>query len=330
MKKLISIVSPVYNESAGLEKYYEEMTTALDGEAFAPYDIEIILVDNASTDDTAHYLENIAAKDKRFKVVFNARNVGLFLSSYNALSYTKGDVVFLMVASDLQDPIDIMEDMLKKWEEGYLVVAGRRAQRQESALLRGMRAQFYNLISRIADQRMEPGVGEYQLADRQVVDELLSIPDASPYLRGVLAELGYKPYIIDYEWKAREWGKSNFSMTKLFRTAYDMIFSFSRLPLRVIMVFGFIIAGLSVLFGIGVVILYLLEGPTAGRGIMTIIVALFFFSGVNAVFMGIIGEYVGRIYKQTRYGRRVAVQRLLNFDAETRKRAITPRAHSEQ
>ena len=312
MKK-ISIISPVYNEGAGLEIYFDEVSKLIETEEFQPYDVEILLVDNASTDDSARYLETIAKKDKRFKIIFNARNVGVFLSSFNALSFTTGDAVFLIVPSDLQDPINIMGDMIKKWEEGYLVVAGRRATRQEGAFKKFMRAQFYNLMARVAEQPMEPGVGEFQLADRRVVDELLSIPDAAPFIRGLLAELGYRPYIIDYEWKARDWGKTSFSIGKLFRTAYDMIFSFSRLPLRLIMILGFVIAGLSLLFGLVQLALYFVQGSVAGRGITTIITALFFFSGMNAVFMGIIGEYVGRIYQQIRYGRRVAIHRLINF-----------------
>lgn len=313
MKKTISIVSPVYNESAGLETYYVEMLKAISTPRFSAYDVEIILVDNASTDDSAKYLEAIALKDSRFKIIFNARNVGVYLSAFNALHYACGDAVFLMVPSDLQDPPELMDAMLAKWEEGYLLVAGRRLQRQESAVMRNMRLAFYKFVARIADQRLEPGVGEYQLADRRVVNELLNIPDASPFVRGMLAELGYEPFIIDYVWKRRIWGKSSFSLGKLFRTAYDMTFSFSRFPLRVIMVMGFVIAGLSLLFGAIQVLLILFEGTVAGRGITTIIIALFFFSGINAVFMGIIGEYVGRIYHQTRYGRRVAVRRLMNM-----------------
>ena len=324
MKKLISIISPVYNEGAGLKTYYEEMARALASPKLIQYDAEVILVDNASTDDSAAHLERIAKADSRFKVIFNARNVGVFLSSFNALEFARGDAVFLMVPSDLQDPLDLMDQMIAKWEEGYLLVAGRRLQRDESGVLRGLRNAFYRMMERIADQRMEPGIGEYQLADRRVVDELLGIPDAAPFVRGMLAELGYKPFIIDYVWRRREWGKSSFNLRKLFRTAYDMIFSFSRLPLRLIMIMGFIIAGLSLLFGAFQLVLMLISGSVAGRGIMTIIVALFFFSGINAVFLGIIGEYVGRIYHQARYGRRVAIQRLLNFpaaDPKTKRRA---------
>lgn len=313
MKKLISIVTPVYNEGAGLEAYYSEMCKAIDTPRFRNYDVEVLLVDNASLDDSATYLEQIAAKDKRFRVIFNARNVGVYLSSFNALQFAKGDATFLMVPADLQDPPELMDEMLAKWEEGYLLVAGRRLSRQESAIVRSMRLAFYKLVARIADQAMEPGVGEYQLADRRVVDDLLSIPDAAPYVRGMLAELGYKPFIMDYEWKRRQWGKSSFSLPKLFRTAFDMVFSFSRFPLRVITIVGFVVAGLSILFGLVQLALILIEGRVAGRGITTIIIALFFFSGLNAVFMGIVGEYVGRIYHQTRFGRRVAVSRMLNF-----------------
>ena len=316
MKKLISIISPVYNEGEGLKTFHAAMCEAISTPRFSKYDVEVLAVDNASTDDSAVHLEAIAKADPRFKVIFNARNVGVYLSSFNALDYAKGDAVFLMVPSDLQDPPELMDQMLAKWEEGYLLVAGRRLKRQESSLMRNTRLAFYKLIAKIADQTMEPGVGEYQLADRRVVNELLSIPDALPYVRGMLAELGHKPFIIDYEWKRREWGKTSFGLMKLFRTAYDMIFSFSQFPLRVIMTMGFVIAGLSLLFGLFQLALILVEGTVAGRGISTIIIALFFFSGMNAVFMGVIGEYVGRIYHQTRFGRRVAVRRLLNFEDE--------------
>ena len=316
MKKRISVISPVYNEGEGLRTYYDEMSKALRAAKFSKYDAEVLLVDNASTDDSQKYLEEIAAKDNRFKVIFNARNVGVFLSSFNALEYAEGDAVFLLVPSDLQDPLELMDQMIEKWEDGYVLVAGRRLQRDESGWLRSLRNTFYRMMERVADQRWEPGVGEYQLADRRVVDELLSIPDAAPYVRGMLAELGYKPFIIDYVWQRRTWGKSSFSLPKLFRTAYDMIFSFSRLPLKLIMIMGFIIASASFLFGLFQIVLMILAGSVAGRGIMTIIVSLFFFSGINAVFLGIIGEYIGRIYHQARYGRRVAVRRLLNLADE--------------
>ncbi|QNP43231.1 glycosyltransferase family 2 protein [Sphingomonas daechungensis] len=279
MKKRISVISPVYNEGEGLRTYYDEMSKALRSAKFSKYDAEVLLVDNASTDDTQTYLEEIAAKDSRFKVIFNARNVGVFLSSFNALEYAEGDAVFLLVPSDLQDPLELMDQMIEKWEDGYVLVAGRRLQRDESGWLRSLRNAFYRMMERVADQRWEPGVGEYQLADRRVVDELLSIPDAAPYVRGMLAELGYKPFIIDYVWQRRTWGKSSFSLPKLFRTAYDMIFSFSRLPLKLIMIMGFIIASASFLFGLFQIVLMILAGSVAGRGIMTIIVSLFFFSG---------------------------------------------------
>lgn len=322
MRKLITIISPVYNEGRGLETFYPEMVKAISTPRFSKYDVEVILVDNASTDDSAVYLDAIAAKDPRFKVILNARNVGVYRSSFNALEYASGDAVFLLVPSDLQDPPELMDQMLGKWEEGYLLVAGRRLERQESKVMKNLRLAFYKLVARIADQNMEPGVGEYQLADRRIVDELISIPDALPYVRGMLAQLGHVPYLIDYEWKRRQWGKTSFSIAKLFRTAYDMIFSFSQFPLRIIMVTGVIIAAISLLFALGMLIQYLIQGPIAGRGIFTILIALFFFSGINAIFMGVIGEYVGRIYHQTRYGRRVAVKRLINFD---KKRAKAPR-----
>ena len=325
MKKLISIISPVYNEGEGLRVYFEEMTVAISSKRFSRYDVEVILVDNASTDDTSKYLEEISRRDRRFKVIFNARNVGVFLSSFNALQFAKGDAVFLLVPSDLQDPPELMDRMLEKWEEGYLLVAGRRLQRDEPAMLRGMRNLFYRILAKVAEQPMQPGVGEYQLADRRVVDELLSIPDATPYVRGMLAELGYEPFIIDYKWKKRKWGQSSFSLARLFRTAFNMIFSFSRLPLRLIMIAGFIIAGISLIFGFFQLFLVLAEGRAAARGITTIIIALFFFSGLNFVFLGIIGEYIGRIYHQARYGRRVAVRRMLNFDGarENQKSAVS-------
>ncbi len=323
MKKL-SIISPVYNEGAGLEIFFERMLEVLQSAEFQRYDTEIIIVDNASTDDSRDYIEKVTKRDHRFKAIFNARNVGVFLSSFNALNFASGDGVFLMVPTDLQDPLELMPRMIEKWEEGYLLVAGRRIQRQESALLRFLRLQYYHLLSQIADQPMEPGVGEYQLADRRIVDELLQIPDSKPYLRGLLADLGYKPFIIDYEWQRRQWGKSSFNFLGLLRSAFSMIFTFSRLPLRLILFSGVTIAVLSFFYGLFEIAHYVIFGPSADRGITTIIVAQFFFAGINAIFLGVIGEYVGRIANQTRFGRNVGVARLINFDApdeEERRRS---------
>lgn len=311
---VLSIISPVYNEGAGLEAFYAAMSAQLARGQLSKYAVEVIMVDNASTDDSAAYLERIAAQDSRFKVIFNARNVGVFLSSFNALKFAKGDAVFLMVPSDLQDPLEVMEEMVCRWEQGYPLVAGRRLQRNEPRALRGLRNAFYRILDRITDHPMRPGIGEFQLADRRIVNELLDIPDALPFVRGMLGELGYEPEIIDYVWSPRQWGKSSFSLRKLFKTAYDIIFSFSRMPLRLIMQAGFLIALFSLLFCIVQIILIIIDGKIAGRGITTLIVGLFFFSGVNAMFLGVIGEYVGRSYHQLRYGRRVAIRRMLNIE----------------
>ena len=329
--KRLSIIAPVYNEGAGLLRFQSAIREILATPELARYDVEIILVDNASTDDSAAYIERIVESDARFRAIFNARNVGVFLSSFNALRFCSGDAVFLMVPTDLQDPLSLMPEMVRKWEAGYLLVAGRRIKRQESAVLSAFRLQFYMLLSRIADQPTEPGVGEYQLADRRVVNDLLDIPDALPVARGLLSELGYKAFIIDYEWQRRQWGKSSFDLAALLRAAYNMVFSFSRLPLRLILMSGLVIAGLSVLFGMFQIILYLIDGPAANRGITTLIVAQFFFSGINSIFLGIIGEYVGRISQQTRYGRRVAVARTLNLPVSPSADASGQRAstHSQ-
>lgn len=314
MKRRLSVISPVYNEGEGLRIYFRAMVERISTGRLAKYDVEVILVDNASTDDSALYLEEIAAADPRFKILFNARNVGVFLSSFNALRFARGDAVFLMVPSDLQDPLDLMEDMVASWEGGALLTAGRRLQRDESPVVRRLRNLFYRMMERIADQPMRPGVGEYQLADRRIVDELLAIPDAAPFVRGMLSELGYEPVLIDYVWARRQWGRSSFGMRRLLRTAYDMTFSFSRLPLKLIMRAGLLIALVSLVFVVVQLGIILFEGRVAGRGVTTLIVGLFFFSGINAMFLGVIGEYVGRIYQQLRYGRRVALRRKLNFD----------------
>ncbi|MEI9902221.1 MAG: glycosyltransferase family 2 protein [Hyphomicrobium sp.] len=313
MKKTLSIISPVYNEGAGLERFSAAVKEILQAPEFSRYDVEIILVDNASTDNSAEYIERIVAGDDRFRAIFNARNVGVFLSSFNALRFAKGDAVFLMVPTDLQDPLTLMPEMIRHWENGCLLVAGRRVQRQEPWLMRALRNRFYRILSTISDYPLEVGVGEYQLADRRVVDDLLAIPDAMPFPRGLLSELGYKPHLIDYEWQRRQWGKSSFNFSRLVSTAYNMIVSSSRLPLRLILIAGIFVAGLSILFGIFQIVLYLVDGTTAPQGITTLIVAQFFFSGINAIFLGIIGEYVGRILQQTRYGRRVSVSRMINF-----------------
>lgn len=313
MTRVLSVIAPVYNEGAGLEAFYSEMAERLSKGRLAAYDVEVLMVDNASTDDSSIYLERIAKLDNRFKVIFNARNVGVFASSFNALNYARGDAVFLMVPTDLQDPLELMEQMVAKWEEGYKLIAGRRLQRDEFPAMRRLRNAFYHFMERAAEHPMRPGVGEYQLADRMIVDELLEIPDAFPFVRGMLGELGHEPFIIDYVWSRRRWGKSSFNIKRLLRTAYDMTFSFSRAPLKLIMRTGFIVAFVSLMMSVFQLALILWEGRVAGRGVTTLLMGLFFFFGLNAMFLGIIGEYIGRIYQQLRFGRRVSIRRTINL-----------------
>lgn len=320
--KTISISSPCFNEEENVELCYQAVKDLFDG-PLKGYRREHVFVDNASTDGTVAILKKIAAKDPNVKVVVNARNFGVFRSAFNGLKYTTGDAVVVLLPVDLQDPPDLIPEFVNLWEQGYEVIAGARTDRNEGFWMTRARRLFYRIVNRLSDFEISPNVGEFQLLDRKVMDALLMHEDQYPYIRGIISSLGFKRIIVPYVWKARIHGKSKHNLPMLLDQAMNGIFSFTRAPMRACTISGAIISIFSIAFSIVSVIAYFFAPDAAPRGITTIIASLFFLSGVQLLFIGILGEYVTSIHNQVRGGPMVIERERVNIDKpkKTKKKA---------
>jgi glycosyltransferase involved in cell wall biosynthesis len=315
-KKRISIVTPCFNESDNVGECHAAVRR-LFAERLPDYDYEHVFCDNASTDGTAAVLRELAAKYPYVKVILNARNFGPFCSTFNGLLATQGDAVVVMLAADLQDPPEIIPEFIRRWQEGYQVVYGIRRKREESFVMRHVRRLYYWVVNRFADINIPVNVGEFQLVDRVIVDTLRQFDDHYPYIRGMIANCGFRATGIEYTWKARKRGFSKNRLYHLIDQGLNGLVSFTKVPLRLCLLSGFLLAALSIVYA-GISLLYhlLREGPLAPPGIPTLIVAIFFFSGVQLFFFGILGEYISAVHFQVRKRPLVIERERINFECK--------------
>lgn len=314
MKK-ISIVSPCFNEEENVRACHEAVKALFDG-PLAGYRREHIFADNGSADATPEILREIASADCDVKVILNARNFGPFRSMFNALRYATGDAILVFLAVDLQDPPEVIPEFVHYWQNGAEIVAGARINRQESLALRLCRAIFYRIVNGLSDIHIPINVGEFQLVDRKVWRALMQHNDHYPYIRGIIASLGFRRVIVPYTWKARKAGFTKNNLPRLIDQALNGIFSFTNAPLRLCSFVGLLFAGMCVLYALAATIAYFIWPNMAPRGITTVIVALFFLSGIQLAFIGILGEYVTAIHAQVRRGPMVVEREKINITGE--------------
>ena len=315
-KGLISIITPCFNEEKSVEHCVQQVRK-LFVEELVDYDYEHIFSDNCSTDKTGDILKALAAQDKNIKLIFNSRNFGPFRSMFNALRHSSGDGVITFLPVDLQDPPELIPEFVSLWESGYEVVAGARETREESYLMQRARSLFYRLVNMFADFEVPEGVGEFQLIDRKVANAVLQYDDKYPFVRGMIASVGFRRVIVPYRWRKRVEGKSKLKIFHLFDQAMNGIFSFSSLPMRLCITSGVVIASICCIYALTVVLLYLLGAVDAPKGTLTMIVSLFFLSGIQLLFIGVIGEYILSIHRQVRGGPVVVERELVNLDKKT-------------
>ena len=237
-KTLISVVTPCFNEHDNVNECYEAVKRTFERD-LPGYDFEHIFCDNDSKDETVDILRGIAGRDRRVKVVVNSRNFGLFCSMFNGLMHTRGDAVVVLFPADLQDPPELIPEFVAKWREGYEVVYGIKKKREENVFLRSARRIYYRLVSRFANIDIPVDVSEFQLVDRVVVDALRRFDDYYPYLRGMIANCGFRATGIEYTWKARKRGLTKHNMYHLVDQGLNGLISFTKLPMRLCMFFGF-------------------------------------------------------------------------------------------
>jgi polyisoprenyl-phosphate glycosyltransferase len=318
-QRIISIVTPCYNEEMNVGECWSRVKAVFEQD-LPSFRREHIFADNASQDGTASALRALAAADPDVKVILNSRNFGAFRSMFNALRYATGDAVLVYLPVDLQDPPELIPEMVRHWENGIEVVAGARTNREESWALRSCRRIFYRLVSTLSEFDIPENVGEFQLIDRKVWEVVVRHHDHYPYIRGIIASAGFRRLIIPYRMRARKRGISKNNVLRLIDQAMNGIFSFTSAPMRISSFLGFGIAFLAFLYAGVSLALRLFFPGAAPRGTETIIVALFFFSGVQLMFIGLLGEYVTAIHAQVRRGPMVVERERINIDDSPTRR----------
>lgn len=312
--KLISIVTPCYNEEANVRACRDAVRQIFQAE-LPGYDYEHIFCDNASQDGTVQVLRALAAEDRRVKVILNSRNFGPFRSMFNGILSTSGDAVVCFLPADLQDPPEMIPEMVRRWESGFEVVYGVRAQREESFVMRAVRRAYYRMVSRLADIDIPMNVGEFQLVDRCVIAALRQFDDYYPYVRGMIASCGFRATSVEYVWKRRARGFSKNRLYHLIDQGLNGLVSFTNVPLRLCTFFGLAVSCLTLLLGVVSFVLNVVYyRQLAPPGVPTLIVALFFFSGIQLFFLGFLGEYVGAIHAQVRKRPMVIERGRINFE----------------
>ena len=296
MKKLISIVSSCYNEEQNVAELYERVKVQM--EKFSDkYDYEQILVDNCSTDNTVNILKNIAKNDNRLKIIVNSRNFGHIRSPFWAIINGNGDAVIYM-ASDLQDPPELIPQFIEKWEQGYKYAFGQKTKTEESFFVKILRKSFYILINKLADDNTEmlnncTGFGLY---DKSIIDILKKTDDTYPYTRGLIRDIGFEVALIPFTQPKRKYGKTKNNFYTLYDNAMIGIVKHSKVPLRIMTFSGFILAFISMLTAFVYFIYKLLHWNTFNAGMAPVVTGLFFFSSIQLFFLGILVEYIGAIY----------------------------------
>ncbi len=308
---LISIVSPCYNEQDNVEEVYRQIKIIFDG--LPLYQYEHIFIDNASTDNTVPILKKIAETDRKVKIIVNSRNFGHIRSPNHGMLQAGGDAVILM-ASDLQDPPQLIPDFIKKWEEGFKIVLGVKTKTQESFMMKLVRNSFYEFISRLSEIELTKNNTGFGLYDRQVIEIVREINDPYPYFRGMLSDIGFESAKVEFYKPARKRGISSNNFYTLYDMAMLGITNHSKVPLRLATMFGFCLSGLSLLVAGVYFIAKLLFWSTFNMGMAPLIIGLFFFSSVQLFFIGIIGEYIGSIHTQVLNRPLVIEKERINFD----------------
>ncbi|MBM3266547.1 MAG: glycosyltransferase family 2 protein [Candidatus Sericytochromatia bacterium] len=311
--KRISVITPCYNEEQNIAELHARIRSAM---AQCPeYDWEHILIDNASSDGSVAVLRDLAASEPRVKVILNVRNFGHIRSPYHALLQASGDAA-VMMASDLQDPPELIPEFLSRWEEGYRVVLAVKEESEESPLFFAIRSTYYKLIERISDVRITKNATGFGLYDRRVVDILREIRDPYPYFRGLVADLGFESAKVPFRQPARKRGITKNNLYTLYDIGMLGITYHSKVPIRIAAMAGFALAMLSLLAAIGYLVYKLIFWYQFPVGQAPVLVGMFFFASVQLFFIGILGEYIGAIHTQVLNRPLVIERERINFDAQ--------------
>jgi glycosyltransferase involved in cell wall biosynthesis len=296
IRPLVSLVVPVFNEETNVGPFYEAVLAETQ-KLKANYRFEFVFTDNHSTDATFQLLRELAQRDHRVQAYRFSRNFGFQRSIMTGYSRAAGDAA-IQLDVDLQDPPELIGRFLEEWRSGADVVYGVRVKRQESWITNMQRVLFYRLIDHLSEEKIPVDAGDFRLISRRVIDLLKSFEDAQPYLRGTIATLGFKQVGIPYNRNARLRGESKFPFSKLVSLAMDGILNHSVVPLRISTYFGLAISAITLISIVGYILAKLLLGSQWPAGFATLAALILASISINAMLLGIIGEYLGRMYRQ--------------------------------
>jgi glycosyltransferase involved in cell wall biosynthesis len=311
MPRTISIITPCYNEEQNVEELYNRVREVMVRVGRYPY--EHIFIDNHSSDKTVAVLRRIASRDHNVKVIVNARNFGQIRSPMHAFLQTQGEAV-VGLAADLQDPPEMIEEMIEKWEEGYAMVLALKTASQENRLMYWIRTQYYRFVQSLSNIDTFENFTGFGLYDRKVVEAVRSFPDAYPYFRGMIAEIGLPYYTLHFKQPRRIRGITKNNFYTLYDIAMLGITNLSKVPLRVVTFLGFACGLISVLAGFAYLAYKLIFWQNFELGIAPVIIGMFFLGSVQLVSMGILGEYIGAIHTQVLKRPFVIEKERINFE----------------
>lgn len=312
MKKTVSILIPTYNEEENVWPLYKAIADVLQSKC-QNYDYEILFIDNMSTDNTRAYLREICAQDKRAKAIFNVKNFGQFNSPFYGLRQTTGDCTILMCA-DFQDPVELIPVFLQHWEEGYQIVCGVKTASQENPIMYKLRSMYYRLIKKFSTVNQIEHFTGFGLYDRSFVDVLRSLDDSTPFLRGIVAELGGKRKEVPYEQQKRRAGKTHNNLYTLYDAAMLSFTSYTKIGMRIAVFAGVAFSIVSFLIGLIYLILKLIYWDRFVAGQAPTIIVVSMMCSVLLAFMGFLGEYIAAINTRMMHRPLVVEEERINFE----------------
>lgn len=311
MKK-ISILVPTYNEEENVVPLSHEIVELFENE-LQNYAYEIIFIDNYSKDKTRSLLVDLCRKNKNIKSIFNAKNFGQFNSPYYGLLQTTGDCAILMCA-DFQDPISMIPKFIEEWEKGHKIVCGIKVKSKENKIMYFLRSCYYKAIKKMSDVEQIEHFTGFGLYDKSFVQVLSNLKDSSPFLRGIVAELGFERKDIAYEQAQRRAGKTSNNLYKLYDAAMLSFTSYTKIGLRLATFVGFTFSGLSILVALAYLILKLIYWSKFPMGMAPVLIGVFFFGSIQLFFIGLVGEYIMSMNTRIMNRPLVIEERRINFD----------------
>lgn len=316
MKK-ISVIIPCYNEEENIEAMYKALKNIFESK-LASYDYEFIFIDNDSRDNSRKILRNLCSQDKNLKAIFNAKNFGQFNSPYYAMLQSSGDATILM-AADFQDPVEMIPKYVSAWEEGYKIVIGIKSSSKENALMYRLRTLYYKMIKKLSDVEQIEHFTGFGLYDKAFIKVMRDLDDPVPFLRGIVAELGFRRKEIPYEQPKRRAGITSNNLYKLYDAAMLSITSYTKIGLRLATLIGAISGALSFVVALIYLILKLLYWDRFPAGMTPILIGMLFLGSVQIFFIGMIGEYILTINQRLMKRPLVVEEERINFEESFNK-----------